>query len=292
VSLRFGLFGTGHWAGHAQAPALAAHRAAEFVAVWGRDPGKAADVAAELGTTAYDDFDELCASVDALTFAVPPQVQAELALRAAEARRHLLLEKPIALEVEVADRLAAAAEGLSTVVFFTGRFVPAWEEWVSRAAGRPLTGGRAEWLTSTGPDSPFGQSPWRHEQGALWDVGPHALSFLLPTLGPVTSVAGGRGRGDLVHLALTHEGGASSVMSLSMTMPESANRVLVELYGDDGFDLRPDDPREAGAAYERALSELVGCIDRGETTHRCDVRFGREVVEVLARCEDALARSR
>jgi predicted dehydrogenase len=289
MTVRFGMVGTGFWARTVHAAGVAAHPGTELVGVWGRDPGKAGAVAAELGTSPYDDFDELAASVDALTFAVPPQVQSDLALRAAEAGRHLLLEKPIATDVETADRLVAAASGLSTVVFFTGRFVPAWEDWLTRAADRALVGGRAEWLTSVGPDSPFGHSPWRRAHGALWDVGPHALSFLLPALGPVASVAGVRGSGDLVHLTLGHENGATSVMSLSMTMPESASRVLVEVYGEDGFDLRPEDPRDAGDAYEAALSELVECIAHGTTTHRCDVRFGRDVVAVLDRCEAALA---
>ena len=288
MTLRVGLVGTGHWARVVHGAGVAAHPEAELAGVWGRDPAKTADVAAELATTAYDDFDELVASVEALTFAVPPQVQSTLAVRAAEAGRHLLLEKPITMDLDSADRLVTAARGVSTVVFFTGRFVPPWEEWLTRAAGQVLSGGRAEWLTSVGPDSPFGHSPWRWDHGALWDVGPHALSFLLPTLGPVASVVGARGPGDLVHLALTHESGASSLMSLSMTMPAAANRVLVEVYGEDGFDVRPEDPRDVGDAYERALSELLACIAEGATTHRCDVRFGREVVAVLARCEAAL----
>ena len=30
--------------------------------------------------------------------------------------------------------------------------------------------------------SPFDDSPWRKEHGALWDIGPHALSLLVPAL--------------------------------------------------------------------------------------------------------------
>ena len=42
------------------------------------------------------------------------------------------------------------------------------------------------------PGNPFGESPWRKAKGALWDIGPHALSVLLPVLGPAESVAAQR----------------------------------------------------------------------------------------------------
>ncbi len=42
------------------------------------------------------------------------------------------------------------------------------------------------------PDNPFGASPWRHE-AVLWDTGPHALSTLIATLGPILLTAVGRG---------------------------------------------------------------------------------------------------
>ena len=35
------------------------------------------------------------------------------------------------------------------------------------------------------PGNRFGESKWRRERGALWDIGPHALALLLPTLGPI-----------------------------------------------------------------------------------------------------------
>src|SRR3954452_21479959 len=109
--LRFGLVGTGYWADVAHAAGIAAHPQAELVGVWGRDPAKAAALAAKHGVRAFDDSDELIAAVDAVAFSVPPNVQAELALPAAQAGRALLLEKPLALTVEAAERLAAAGAG-------------------------------------------------------------------------------------------------------------------------------------------------------------------------------------
>lgn len=288
---RFGLVGTGYWAREVHAAGLAAHPEVDFVGIWGRDPAAAKAAAEPHGVRGYDDLDALIEDCDALAFAVPPVVQGELALRAARAGKHLLLEKPIALDLAAADALVEAvdATGASTVVFFTARFVPAWEDWLAETiASRPV-GGRADWFSSqVGPDNPYYGSRWRRENGALWDVGPHQLAQLIPALGPVVRVAGARGTADLVHLVLTHEGGATSRMSLSHNVPEPAVRVSIEFYGEDGWRTQPDDPRDVGLAYGRAVGELLADIAAGETRHRCGIHFARDVVEVLTRCQAVL----
>jgi predicted dehydrogenase len=291
--LRMGVVGTGYWARVVHAAGVAAHPDVDLVGVWGRDLEKATALADEHGAQAYADFDALLEEVDLLTFAVPPQVQAELSLRAAEAGKHLLLEKPISTDLAAAERLVDAVDraGVSTVVFFTYRFVPFSEEFLDDVRSHDLRGGAAWWYAGhAATGSPFANSPWRKDDGALWDVGPHALSQLLPALGPVTAVAGTRGEGDLVHVVLTHVGGATSVMSLSMTMPAGAERVGAEFYDEHGWHVRPEHERDVDDAYSRALSELLANISAGETRHRCDVRFGRDVVDVLSRCEDVVGR--
>lgn len=287
----FGLVGTGYWAREVHAAGLAAHPDVDFVGVYGRDLDKANAAGAPHGVPGFDDLDALLDEVDALAFAVPPSVQGELAVRAAEAGKHLFLEKPIALDLAVADALVDAVDvrGLSSVVFFTARFVPAWESWLAETIASAPVGGRADWLScQVGPDNPYAASVWRRENGALWDVGPHQLAQLIPALGPVVDVAGARGADDLVHLVLTHQGGATSRMSLGQNVPKAAVRVGVEFYGESGWRIQPDDPRDLELAYARALDELLANIEAGETAHRCDVRFGREVVEVITRCEAVL----
>lgn len=289
--LRIGVVGTGYWAEAVHAAGAASHPGVDLVGVWGRDPGKAAALAERHQVRAYDDFDELLGAVDLLTFAVPPHAQSDLALRAARAGKHLLLEKPITLDVDAADRLVAAVEeaGVSTVVFFTFRFVPFFEDWLEEVCGHDLRGGAAWWYVGhAAGSSPFAASPWRQEEGALWDVGPHALSQLLPALGPVAAITGARGEKDLVHLVLTHETGATSLMSLCMTMPAEAERAGAEFYDEHGWHVRPDLERDVDQAYANALSDLLENIAAGETRHRCDVQFGRDVVAVLARCEQVL----
>ncbi|MDH6114738.1 putative dehydrogenase [Kitasatospora sp. MAP12-15] len=286
--MRIGLLGTGPWAQRVHAPVLAAHPGVEFAGVWGRRPAAAAELAAAHGTTAYQDLDALLAAVDAVSVAVPPAVQAGLAVRAAEAGRHLLLDKPLALDVEQAAAVLAAVERarVRAEVFFTLRFDEGQSAWTDQqaASGGWFTG-HAQWLGAVfTTDSPYAASPWRRERGALWDVGPHVLSVLLPTLGEVEQVTAAAGPGDTVHLALRHAGGASSTASLSLTAPAAAAGVGIELRGEAGVSRLPGSTAGPGAAFHRAVDALLA-----DQPHPCDAAFGLRVVRLLAAAEEALA---
>jgi predicted dehydrogenase len=290
--LRFGLFGTGPWAESTHAPALSAHPEVEFAGVWGRRPEAAADLAARFGTRAYTDADALLADCDAVAIALPPDVQAPLAVRAAEAGRHLLLDKPVATTPGAAAELAAAADraGVASVVFFTLRFSTSTADWIeaqSNADGWLL--GRADWLSPVfgGADSPYAASPWRREKGALWDVGPHALSVLLPVLGDVSDVAAVAGPGDTVHLTLRHAGGASSTIAVSHTVPPAAAGVTAEVRGPSGVATLPSRDEPPAEAFAGAVDALLHSVRTG-APHACDLGFARRVTEILAAAEAAL----
>ncbi|MER7841190.1 Gfo/Idh/MocA family oxidoreductase [Streptomyces sp. NPDC096040] len=292
--MRIGLLGTGPWARAAYAPALAGHGSLDFTGVWGRRSKAAAELAEEYGVRAYDDVDALFADVDAVAVALPPAVQAELAVRAAAAGRHLLLDKPLALGVAEARAVVEAAEraGVASVVFFTTRFQSEPEAWIGEQAG--MAGwftARAQWLGSVFTDeSPFAASPWRREKGALWDVGPHALSVLLPVLGDVRRVAAAvHGPADTVHLVLDHAAGASSTVTLSLTAPAAAAGADVELRGEAGVTLLPRSAEGAVPALSRAADALATAARTGHP-HPCDAAFGLRVTEILTEAETLLGK--
>jgi predicted dehydrogenase len=293
MALRFGLVGTGYWAQEAHATALAAHPDAELVGVWGRDPARTRAVAARFGIEGHDDLDRLLDAVDAVAMAVPPDVQAELAVRAAEAGRHLLLDKPLALSLDGAERVAGAvaANRVASLVFFTLRFLPELAAWTERAiAAGGWQGGDGAWLgTALQPGSPFAGSPWRQRKGALWDLGPHMLSLALPTLGPVERVAAGTGLGDTVHLVLQHQGGASSTLTLSQTVPAAAEGIGFGLYGPQGRSAAPPFELAHLVALEEAVAQFTAMVAAGATAHPCDVRLGRDTVAVLEAAERFLS---
>lgn len=289
--MRFGLIGTGYWARATHAAAIGATDGCDLVGVWGRDPAKAAALAADVGARPYDDPRALFADVDAVAFSVPPDVQARLAVQAARAGCHLLLEKPIATTVDDAVALASAVDeaGVASVVFFTSRFLPevrAWLDEVERS--RPWHGATALWLGAAfQPGSPF-DTPWRHDKGGLWDVGPHALSMLWPTLGPVHAVAAVAGDHGVTQLALRHDGGATSTATLTLEAPPTAAQVGLTLWGPAGTTAMPAPTTSPAEALKVANEELRATAGRGGRSHPCDVRLGRDIVEVLARAEAQL----
>ncbi|GAA3803138.1 Gfo/Idh/MocA family protein [Streptomyces phyllanthi] len=290
--MRIGLLGTGPWAEMAHAPALSGHPGLDFVGVWGRRPEAAGELAGRHGIRAYDDVDALLADVDAVAVALPPSVQAPLAVRAARAGCHLLLDKPVATNVDEGRAVVEAAmeAGIASVVFFTARFQSAAEAWIAeQAATDGWFTARAQWLGAVfTSDSPFAASPWRREKGALWDVGPHALSVLLPVLGDVQRVAAAaRGPEDTVHLVLGHAGGASSTLTLSLTAPPAAAGATVELRGKAGVTVLPASTEGAVEALTRAADSLLAAVDTGRP-HACDAAFGLRVTGILAAAEGQL----
>jgi predicted dehydrogenase len=283
--LRFGLVGTGHWAQIAHAPALASTGGIEFAAVWGRNADAAAQLAATYGSTPHRDLAEFLDGIDAVAFAVPPDVQAPIATRAARAGKHLLLEKPVAISPAGADALAdaVASAQVASVVFFTARFqadVRAWLATVLATSG--WAGGWAAWLGSAlRPGSPF-NTPWRRDKGGLWDVAPHLISLLWASLGPVRSVTAAAGRGDVTHLILHHETGLTSTVTVSLGQPRNAEFAELYLWGEPGRSAAPLETDQPVIPLRTALSELAANARSGQISHPCDVRFGREIGRVLA----------
>ncbi|MGC5021615.1 Gfo/Idh/MocA family protein [Micromonospora sp. DT47] len=294
--LRFGLFGTGHWAAETHAAALDAHPRAELVGVWGRNPERAAELAARHGVPVFGDVDALLDACDAIAVALPPDVQADIAVRAATAGRHLLLDKPLALSLADADRVVAAAEasGVASVVFFTQRYHPNITGFLAAtAAAGGWQHARATMFASIyQPGSPYGASQWRRDRGALWDIGPHALSLILPVLGRVNRVAAMDGPSGLVHLLLTHDGGATSSLSLTLDAPREAMTRDFVFFGENGTETVPPGDGDPLAAFGTAIDQLLEEVEAGTRDHRCDVRFGREVVAVLAAAETARTEGR
>ena len=285
VTLRFGLLGTGYWAAETQAAGLSGHPDAEFVGVWGRDPAKAGALAQRYGVRAFVDVDELIAAVDAVAVALPPHVQAPLAIRAARAGRHLLLDKPVALDLAEADELVEAvdASGVASLVFVTNRYRPDIESWIDKTAATAGWGGaRVTMLGSIfGPDSPYRDSQWRRERGGLWDLGPHALSIVLPVLGPVEEAVAVAAPFDTVHAILRHRDGAVSTLATSLNAPPALDIWTTMFLGEAGTARMPAAEGDPVTAFRAAIARLAGNVAAGHPADPLDVRAGRDTVAVL-----------
>src|SRR5262245_19223409 len=87
--LRVGLVGAGPWAGKAYAPMLSAGPETQLAQVWSRRPEPAQALAQHFGTKSAPSFEAMLDECEAVAFAVPPDIQAELAIQAARAGKHL-----------------------------------------------------------------------------------------------------------------------------------------------------------------------------------------------------------
>jgi predicted dehydrogenase len=106
--LPIGVVGVGALGRH-HARHLAAVDDARLVGVYDTDAARAAAVAAEMGTRAFDDLDTLLSAVEAVTIAVPTPVHHAVGLRALDRAVPILMEKPLAGSLDEADGLIAAA---------------------------------------------------------------------------------------------------------------------------------------------------------------------------------------
>lgn len=297
--MRFGVLGTGYWAEWCHGTALAAHPDVELVGFWGRDPAKAAAVADRVGGRAFVTVDALLDGVDAVAVALPPAVQAPLAVRAAQAGKHLMLDKPVALDLGAADEVVAAVDAaqVASVTFVTLRFVPEVRAWLGDLAALaerhgPWEGAAVRCLGSIDKaGSPYRESRWRYDKGGLWDLGPHALSLVDALLPPVVGVSATRGVRDGVNVALEHEGGAGSVATLTLTAPESAEGASVAAWGPGGRHELTVPASDARVAYAMAVDALLtAVVEPGRPG--LDARYGRGQVAVLQAAERHLGRPR
>lgn len=145
MTLRAAVVGAG-FIGADHAAAYAARPGATLVAVVDPDRGRAADLAAKFGGSAYTDLEAMIgeAAPDAASVCVPTGLHRDVVDRLARAGIHILLEKPMAPTVGDCDAIAAAAEraGIILMLGLTHRFhaelIEARRLIASGALGTPL----------------------------------------------------------------------------------------------------------------------------------------------------------
>ena len=117
ATVRWGMLSTAG-IGRVVAAAIRGSTEAEFVAVAGRDAGKAAAYAGELGVPhAFGSYQDLLASdeVDAVYVPLPIALHTEWTIRALRAGKHVLCEKPFAMTAADAAACFDAAESAGRV---------------------------------------------------------------------------------------------------------------------------------------------------------------------------------
>lgn len=113
--LRVAVVGVGHLGRH-HARVLAGLPGVSLVGVVDSDQGRAAEIAAAVGSRVVADVASLIGQVDAVSIAVPTEAHASVALPLMAAGVHVLIEKPMTRSMAEADALLAAAESAGVVL--------------------------------------------------------------------------------------------------------------------------------------------------------------------------------
>src|SRR3712207_6870312 len=138
--VRVAVIGAGLVAQRSHLPAYVASEEAELTALVSGRVETAERVAAEFGgPRVLRSWEEAVAdpSIDAIDICAPNYLHAPIAVAAARAGKHVLVEKPMAMSVEEADAMVAAAReaGVVLMVAHNLRYVPIYETVKRGAAG-------------------------------------------------------------------------------------------------------------------------------------------------------------
>lgn len=184
MSLKWGLLSTAH-INRRLIPAIRAAERAELLAVASRDQARAEAYAAEWGIPrAHGSYEALLADpdVDAVYISLPNSLHATWAVKAAQAGKHVLCEKPLALSVAEVERIDQAARSAGVVAAEAVMYL--YHPLLHRARQLVREGAVGRVTLVRGAFSFFldrlDDVRWRPELGggALWDVGSYPVSFI------------------------------------------------------------------------------------------------------------------
>lgn len=274
--IRFGFIGAGqisYWT----ADAIKSHPHARLIAAMDLHKGRVKALAGKHGIEfAYTKAEELLANkaVDAVYIATPNKFHAPLAILALEAGKHVVLEKPFAMNAAEAEKVIAAAKAAGRVftVGMNQRFASDSQKirrLVETGALGEIYHAKAYWFRRRGIPK---LGTWFASEelaggGSLCDIGVHMLDLALHTIGNFSPVSvagaaygkfgrrglgeGGWGMSDRTNIAFDVDDFSSAFIRLAngatVTLDTSwachtaaANREGVDIFGTEGgASLRP-----------------------------------------------------
>jgi UDP-N-acetyl-2-amino-2-deoxyglucuronate dehydrogenase len=251
--IRWGVIGCGGIAARRTIPEFKTMVSnAEIVSVMDISGERAEEVAAEFGVPHHcaSEADLLAQDIDAVYIATPQNVHCRQSVQAAEAGKHILCEKPIAITREEVDQIERACRD-AKVKFMLGFcmrnnvYNRKARELVQGGALGQMVMGRAQ-LTCWYPPIP---GAWRQDAsvshgGALLDMGTHCLDILEWIFG--ASIVEVTGFQDLIThayptriedastIALRFSNGAHGIVDNYFNLPDAAAQNALELHGTKG----------------------------------------------------------
>ena len=318
-NVRWGILGCARIAERALIPALKQAPGAELLGIAARDASRAREWAGRHAIPrAYPDYAALLADpdIDAVYLPLPNHLHAPWAARAARAGKHVLCEKPLALDGREAARMFLAAEraGVLLLEAFMYRFHPLFETALRLAGGGVIGEARTVRSTFTFRIA-SGLEDYRRTPamggGALYDVGCYPVNaartiFRAEPASVFARARFDRDRGIDIGTALLLEfsGGRQALLDCAF---DAAFQSELEIAGTDGrivvprafsakhhdvpIEVRKDDEVRtvlvpAANAYVRMIGHFQAAILRGRP-----LRYGEADARGNARLLAAALRS-
>lgn len=247
VNLRVGVLGAGYIAA-AHVGAYASTPGVELVVIADPAPGKAERLAQRVGARPCTNVGELFeAGLDAVSVCTPSPTHGDLTVRALDAGMHVLCEKPIARNVDEAERIRAADESSTSMLMIghVSRFEPDHARAQQLvAAGRlgdlhlmkqSITSGKPTWSEDAWLDDPA------QSGGPVVDLAIHSFDYLAwvnrsqPIRITANAVDTNAGPATYALITLRYANGAVGVVETSWAHPASHGfAVSTELAGASG----------------------------------------------------------
>ena len=198
--MNFGIIGYGA-IGDKHAKVIGRLEDAKLVAIATRNEEKAQKAARQFGCAYFTDYKEMLKrdDIDIVSICTPAALHLQMALDAAAAGKHCIVEKPIEINAERSERMIEAFDkrGLTLSVIFQHRFDKSSQlikEAIDRQAFGKLNYGTAKtiWFRD---ENYYRATPWRGNWagdggGALMNQAIHSIDLLQYFMGPVEAVCG------------------------------------------------------------------------------------------------------
>ncbi|NSW89898.1 MAG: Gfo/Idh/MocA family oxidoreductase [Firmicutes bacterium] len=312
MKVRWGVIGAGGIADRRTIPGMMLAKNAELVAVMEVNMELAEKLRAKYSAKrAYDDVDKLLADpeIDAVYIASPVVYHKEQAIKAAKAKKHILIEKPVALTADEGEEVAKACkkEGVLIAVGFMMRYHAyhqKMKEIISNGKLGNVVSCRAQ-LTCWYPDMP---GSWRQKKntsggGALMDMGVHCIDLIqYVTGGKAKRVAALTGTKtfkyeveDSASVIFEMDNGAYAYVDSNFNIPDAAAKCRFEIYGTRGSMLAEGTISQVeGGKLDVVLSDDTLSYDAKQdrvdvTPVNIDVEFGNMYTkEIESFCQSIL----
>lgn len=323
--VRWGVIGAGGIADRRTLPGMMKAENAELIAVMEINMDFAEELREKYNAkVAYDDVDKLLENpeIDAVYIATPVEFHYDQAIKAARAKKHILIEKPMALNTGLGKEVMEECEkngvklGVGLMMRF-GSYHQKMKEMISRGDLGQIVSARAQ-LTCWYPDMPgnWRQDPERSGGGALMDMGIHCIDLLEYIIGSdisrlvaFTDTKTFNYKADDSSAVLFEmENGCTGFVDNNFNIPDAAAQSLLEIYGTKGsFIARgtigqvdggevlaylSDDELDYDAAQDRVDVEAVEIdVELGDMYTRQIESFGEAILDnkaVIVSGEDGL----